>query len=209
VSELFGTGPDSRWFDVAIFGYLEDDYTLAEGFAQAADHVLDTWKAGRRNDLLAVPVVYLYRHAIELALKQGIREAADRLRGDGNTDPALDRDAVDKRMAVKPFGHNLAALADELQVLLTRLKLATLPKDTIATLAALHTQDPTGETYRYALRREGREFVQARPEQTRVDIVVLGVKLREAFDVIAGGVLTELDVYADHQRDMRSFYDGP
>jgi hypothetical protein len=47
---------------------------------------VERWKAGRRNDAIVIPIIYNYRHGIELALKAGIREAAACLRGDGVAD---------------------------------------------------------------------------------------------------------------------------
>src|SRR5262249_26445836 len=62
----------------------------------------------------------LYRHGIELALKDEIREAAARLRADGVTDLDLTPEAVDERLA---RSHSIGELVDELNLDLGRLRL--------------------------------------------------------------------------------------
>lgn len=58
-------------------GYYDGNTGLAEGFAEAAEAIFIAWQsAPRSNDRLLLPLVYNYRHALELALKQAIRQAA-------------------------------------------------------------------------------------------------------------------------------------
>src|ERR1019366_3578311 len=88
-------GGDSR--NTAIIGGVwESDGSLAMGFFEIADTAVERWKAGRRNDLIVIPIIYNYRHGIELALKTGIREAAACLRGDGVEDLDVQADKVDQ-----------------------------------------------------------------------------------------------------------------
>ena len=189
VTELFGVRPDTPWPSVAILGYMEDDSTLAMGFASAADLIVDDWERGARDDSMAVPMMYLYRHAMELALKQSVRDVATRLRA-----------AKDAEL-----GHSLAALAGELQRLLARLNIQTLPDEVMATLDALHKSDATGEAFRYSLHRESGGFAQTRPEQLRVDIVALRARLRESFGIIVYGLSGVLEAHDDYRAELLSY----
>jgi hypothetical protein len=64
------------WRNTAIIGGpLESDGALAMGFFDIPDTAVERWKAGRRNDAIVIPIIFNYRHGIELALKAGIREA--------------------------------------------------------------------------------------------------------------------------------------
>lgn len=62
------------WRNTAIIGGpWESDSSLAMGFFEIANIAVERWKAGRRNDaiVIPIPIVYNYRHGIELALKEG------------------------------------------------------------------------------------------------------------------------------------------
>jgi len=52
----------------------ENLVTLSAGFESAAVHLADEWPA-HRDDAMVVPIIYLYRHAVELALKAAIISA--------------------------------------------------------------------------------------------------------------------------------------
>jgi hypothetical protein len=66
------------------------------GFVEIANVAVERWKAGRRNDAIMIPIIYNYRHGIELVLKAEIREAAACLRGDGVADPGVQVDGVNE-----------------------------------------------------------------------------------------------------------------
>ena len=205
MTELFGVRPDTPWPSVAILGYMEDDSTLAMGFASAADLIVDDWERGARDDSMAVPMMYLYRHAMELALKQSVRDVATRLRAAKDADPNIVSEKVDQRLASRELGHSLAALAGELQRLLARLNIQTLPDEVMATLDALHKSDATGEAFRYSLHRESGGFAQTRPEQLRVDIVALRARLRESFGIIVYGLSGVLEAHDDYRAELLSY----
>jgi hypothetical protein len=45
------------------------------------------------------------------------------------------------------------------------------------------------------------------PDQLHVDVATVGEQLREAFDLLSGGLLTYLDAVLSTQADMRTEYD--
>jgi hypothetical protein len=67
-----------------------------------------------------IPIIYNYRHGIELALKDEIREAATCLRRDGVTGPDAQADAVDQWLSDI---HSIEKLVNRLTELLGQLKL--------------------------------------------------------------------------------------
>jgi hypothetical protein len=82
IDSLLSSDPDDgNWRNRAIIGGpWENDSSLALGFFELADAAVERWKAGHRNDTIVIPIIYNYRHGIELALKDEIREAATCLR---------------------------------------------------------------------------------------------------------------------------------
>jgi hypothetical protein len=179
-------------------GYYNGEAGLAQGFAEAAEAVFAAWNIGpRSNDRLLLPLSYNYRHALELALKQAIRQAAARLRIDGDDDPGLAPEALEAYFKQKQR-HRLDPLARQLAGMLAKLRLDNLPPETMRLLTQLHQLDPTGESFRY----DG----QLRTNAQHVDVGRLVELFRAAFCVIHGGVLTVLDQYADFQYETFDYY---
>ncbi len=157
--------------------------------------------------------MYNNRHALELILKAAIQATATCLRCAGDSDPRLERAALDARLASpKGAGHSLHALAGRLDEWLTRLDVEGLPEDTHAVLKGLHELDPRGDTFRYStVRGKDGTFVPApRPGrrmpnelQAHVDVVAMHERFKHAFGLICDGLLTQLDHVRESQNEMR------
>jgi hypothetical protein len=202
MSKLFDSVPTGGpWeHNAVVGGSSEDDVQLALGFYQVAELGVGDWRGGGRNDLLFVPIVFNYRHALELVLKAAVREAAALLRTDGATDASLDPATLDEELAKT---HSLERLANKLEVLLDRLSLEQLPNDTRDVLHSLHQLDPRGETFRYSMVKTGKgKFDPARPTQEQVNIVDLAERFRQAFMLLRGGLLSVLDNYREYQAEQ-------
>lgn len=199
VSDLFSSLSTAEHFrDLACVGYYNGDTGLAQGFAEAAEAIFSVWQSrARSNDSLLPPLTYNYRHALELALKQAIRQAAACRQLDGDDDPGLTPQALEAHFKQKQR-HRLGPLAQQLAALLASLNLDKLPPDTMHLLQSLHQLDPTGEAFRY----EGHLKTSA----SHVDVTRLVERFRAAFDVIHGGVLAVLHQYADFLHEMREAY---
>lgn len=211
MSELFKpVAADGLWQHIAVVGGpFEDDHVLAIGFHQAAGILVDRWQTRGPNDLLFVPILYNYRHALELVLKEAIRQAAACLRANGVTDPDVAREAIDQYVTST---HAPGRLASKLEALLGDLELERLPADILEALHHLHELDPSGETFRYSKIKVGNGKAQtltaARPDQEHVDVVDLANRFSAAFGLLSGGLLTELDEYRRWQVEMASEYGG-
>lgn len=202
-------GPDGDWHQNAIVA-RHTDHEIAIGFAEVADLIVEHWKARGAFDLLFEPLVFNHRHALELVLKAAIRTSAACLRLDGHSDKKVDRNEVEIWLTTKA-SHNLHKLAGRLDELLHRLELEALPKDTQTVLLSIHQLDPGGDAFRYAkVKGPGGSLVDApRPLlsdpddlQAHVDVVAMHEHFRSAFNLLSGGVMSELQVFADHQQDM-------
>ena len=166
-----------------------------------ADHQFSiTWQEWEwPNDRLLLPIVYNYRHALELVLKQAIRQAAEcrQLKGDG--DPGLTANALEAHFKQKQR-HRLGPLAQQLAGMLAALNLHELPPDTSRLIQDLHQLDPTGEAFRY----DG----QLKTSAGHVDVPRLVQRFRAAFAILHGGILTALYEHASFLREIRMEY-GP
>ncbi|TMQ99253.1 hypothetical protein ETD83_18035 [Actinomadura soli] len=201
---------DGDWRDTAIIGYFENDGTLAAGYLDAARVLVDHWTEHHPSDQLVLPALNLLRHGIELALKDQIREAAERVRADGITEPDLMPEAVDRRLSVT---HSISGLVAELNAYLGRLQLGAndkLPDDTMEVLESLHLLDEKGQALRYSTVKTGKgknsKLVPARPEQQAFNFPAVAATLHNAGTLILYGVSGVLGEYEDYQADMRQMY---
>jgi hypothetical protein len=212
MSKIFGP---TRGADFHRNAVVEDfsESALADGFAELADLGVEEWKRHGPNDLLFVPVVYNYRHALELILKAAIRETAACLREEGHTDPGLDRQSLDRwLLGPRGNGHSLHRLAMRLDEWLHRLDLDGLPEDVHDVLRSVHELDPRGDAFRYATVSDGaggrkrapRPGVTPKILQSHIDVVVMQTRFKQAFDLLSAGVLTELQNVRDYQAEMRA-----
>lgn len=196
---------DGDWRSTAIIGGpWESDGSLALGFFKLADAAVERWKSGHRND--AIVIIYNYRHGIELALKEEIREAAACLRRDGVADPGAQADEVNQWLSDI---HSIEQLVNRLTKLLGQLKLGPgqqLPAETLDVLRKLHVLDHNGQAFRYSAVKTGphgqRVLERVRPGQQQFDLVAVAEALRDAGTMVLHGVSGVLGAYSDYQADM-------
>jgi hypothetical protein len=183
----------------------EDDQTLAIGFQHAGRALIEYWERQGPDDSLFLPIVFLYRHALELALKVAIREAAARMRARGDHDPELLPVKLDKWLASTKAGHNLAVIGERLDRYLGTLPLPTLPQEAYELVQTFHHLDPKGDGFRYATvwDKQTKAYVRApRPEATHVDVVTMGDHFDSVLSLL-DGLMVVLDEYRELQATMR------
>jgi hypothetical protein len=119
------------------------EVACVEGYRLAADTLVEHVKAtGRSQDFLVYPIVFLYRHYLELLLKQIITDG---------------RELLDKKTGF-PTHHRLSDLWNEAKGLTRRTWTTQDPPEmrkvdhVIAEFARL---DPEGESLRYAYKKDG------------------------------------------------------
>lgn len=113
--------PRPRWpaHEIAVIGgSWEDDLAIAGGYLRVAEIGATHWSQHGPDDSLPIPVLYNYRHSVELSLKWLIRTAARIVRrGRYDTGGAnLDREKVDKKL--REDSHSIKKLAERLNTYL-------------------------------------------------------------------------------------------
>lgn len=205
---LFGPGDDYE-ANACISHWIEVDYVYTSGFRRAglrlAQHVCET---GRDQDFLVYPIVYLYRHHVELVLKAIVGTAAS----------LLDRELSESDHKALG-GHDLSALWDITRPLLNPVCALVpnppFPDDDIqgtdSYIRQLHEHDPDGQRFRYATtkpRRSARRGTAAgipslNPNLKLVNIGVFATameKLAEYLEGIEGWFGNLQDAKATHRR---------
>lgn len=207
IGSLVPAANSGDWRNTAFAGGpWENDSALAIGFFELADEAVERWKAGHRNDAIVIPIICNYRHGIELALKEAIRQAATCLRRDGVADPGVQADELNQQLAIT---HSIGQLVNRLTVLLGQLQFEPdqqIPAETLDILGKLHLLDQTGQAFRYSAIKTGprglRILEQTRPGQQQFDIAAVSEALHHAGIMLLYGVSGVLDAYTEWQDDM-------
>jgi hypothetical protein len=133
---VFGEPPDEldeTWVHGMLVGGMAaepDQLTLARAYADAASHLIDPALASGEPWRLCYPILYLYRHALELYLKTAL--------------PPSRRPRHDLRPLLRQFE---TLLHDQLGVV--------IPDHVLDDLRTLATIDPDAQGFRYTHTREG------------------------------------------------------
>lgn len=188
---LFSLHPGENYGGLIVRYPHDTDGRIEYDFADAAERLAASYRGEPSDDAILYPWLFLYRHAIELSLKQSIRLAAGLRRANGERDSSLEAEAVNERLRRK-HGHRLGALLSELNEHLEILGVSSLPPKTIEILTALAEADPNGVSFRYA-----GSFPDT---QDAMDFPQLNAAVKEAYG-ITSATIDVLDVYAQGQAD--------
>ena len=144
-------GPAEDWQNNACIAHWDADWAYSRGFRRAANrlarHVCDT---GTDQDVLIYPIIYLYRHHVELVLKAIIKSASG----------LLDRELTEKDLEALDR-HNLSKLWQAARPLLDpvcdRAGNPPFPASELegvdSYIRQIHGHDPDGQSFRYATRK--------------------------------------------------------
>lgn len=187
------TGPDSL---IVRYAFTGDD-RLAYSFAATADRLVSTFTGSPSDDAMLLPYLYLYRHAMELELKQAIRYAARLRRAKGDSDPGLAPDALNDNLK-RRVGHRLMALVDALDLHLRVLDLDLTPKSVRTTLQLISNADKMGMAFRYS---------GSLPDtQDNIDFEALASAVQSSYRLLAA-VQDVLSAFEDDLRDFQEYED--
>jgi len=202
---------DEAWTTNACIAHWDADWAYSRGFRPAAErlasHVCET---GTDQDVLIYPIIYLYRHHVELVLKAIIKSAFW----------LLDRELTTQDLKTLNC-HSLLELWQTARPLLDPVcDRASNPPFPVAELEGvdsyirqIHDHDPDGQSFRYTTRkakganRSGPRTPSLSPQLKLVNVQVFAAameKLAAYLDGIEGWFVSLEDAKAEMQRA----YDG-
>lgn len=192
-SEVF-TSAGADWRNRALLGYAHEVpwHAYICGYKEAADRLtsgIDTGQHGQ--DMLVFPIIFLYRHYLELSIKAQIRECQLLL---GVKRPAHPQSQAQRILASQ--GHDLDGLWKYLQQLMPQVY-PTLPDSAVSEIDRVVTAftrlDPHGDEARYPLTRFEQRTL---PELHGINLRRLAEDVSRAdvaFTQIGGGIDWEID----------------
>ena len=163
----------------------------AEGFRRLAElGVAHIEQAGHSHDYLVYPIVFGYRHFIELSLKEIIRNATRFL----------------DLPVVVPHIHNLADLWDVAEPLLKEIEPQSDPtyRDVRDCLARLAELDPISECFRYPVKRNGDATLP--PDLKNLDLGQVR-DIVERLGSFLDAVAMHTSVLLDYKTEIETAYD--
>jgi hypothetical protein len=115
------------------------------GYREAGDRLVDSLTGAPWEDSLIYPILYLYRHHLELELKPLVAYALRNF-------PGLEVDALERKLADLKKNHDLGSLWNQLEYFYPRCNKGSsleAQQSFRSLLKELTDQDPTGEAGRY------------------------------------------------------------
>ncbi|HBV09075.1 hypothetical protein ACFO7V_01675 [Glutamicibacter bergerei] len=194
IFEMFPS--QNYWDSVVHFAHLDLD-AIELGYAEAAKRIANSVSGKEAyDDLVLIPFMFLWRHAIELSLKNQIREALTLKSWTDATGATADLQRLTPILNSK---HNLKVLFDELQDLFAWHNLDKFPDEARKTLVWLADSDPTGQAFRYA--------GSADNDQSHVDFPGLSTGLESTYRLISAGadILGELAGYLEDELEEERY----
>ncbi|GGH94650.1 hypothetical protein ACFFGR_02710 [Arthrobacter liuii] len=168
----------------------QDDSDLEYGYAEAAKRLAASFQGQPIDDTILLPFMYLWRHAVELSLKQQIKLAARLRRANGEEDESLD---PEKLRGWLNRTHSMRELATSLAAHFAELDLPKMPQETNRTLSWFIDADPNGQTFRYA---------GGLPDtQDFIDFPALNKCLEDTYNMVSAGI-DVLWAYSEAQEDF-------
>lgn len=187
---------DSDWHNNACLNYMPDHSTAyTEGYRRAADILIGHIDAsGRDQDFLVYPVLFLYRHHLELLIKQIIGLSL-----------ALAEEP--DRHQYKKDDHNLNNLWPLAQTLILEVDDSYRPSDfkiVKEVVKALHQADERATDFRYAQRNDGTRSLK---EIHCVNTCRFGVQMGAASDLL-GRIDNGLRYLQDRKAEWNGILDS-
>ncbi len=169
---------------VVHYAHLDLD-SIEFGYATAAQRLGDTMnRHDSFDDLVLIPYMFLWRHAIELSLKNQLRFAI-KLRAQIDVEDArLDYENVSQLLERK---HNLSSLFNRLKGQFQKLQLPWFDQEHVDAFHLLADSDTNGQSFRYAGTADN--------EQSHIDFGNLSDTLNKLYQHLSAG----MDVLEERQ----------
>lgn len=190
--------PDD-WITNAYYsGLSNENEALIEGYARASKHLIEIALENRHEgDYLILPILYLFRHHIEL----GIKEAYLLLQ-------KLESKTIDYKSLKQQGFFNHKLKRKELDEIIKwgkkQWENEPVPQDVLDIIYAVHEIDPDGQTLRYSYNREGL------PNRDNAQSILIGYhNLKEQVEKVTlfiDGMITALSVELDFKYEMEREY---
>ncbi len=177
---LFGPGIDWQAKACAASGF--DGIIYQDGYRRAALHLVEyLCDKGSEQDFLFCPIIYLYRHHIELALKSiigGAHSLLDEAVTGKGSDPLTRHDLSELWTLARPLLNAVSKIADN----------SVFPMDDLeginSYIRQMHEHDPNGQHFRYPTTR--RSIPSLCSGLTSIDIRELSSALEKLADYLEG-----------------------
>ncbi|MGI4831598.1 MAG: hypothetical protein ACRYFU_25960 [Janthinobacterium lividum] len=183
---LFGSGTDSE--SNACISGIDNVMAYQDGYRRAALHLAQyVCKERQGQDFLVYPIVYLYRHHIELTLKSIVRTAC-----------FLTDRTLTKKEHYPLDHHDLAMLWNLAKPLLNPVcelgGSPALPAEDLegidSYITQLHNHDPDGQRFRYALAKskyvKGKQISSLPDGLKHINIKEFAIALEKLADYLDG-----------------------
>lgn len=176
---LFGANTEDWQLNACISHWGNADFAYKAGFRVAAIQLTERMCDNPSSqDCIVYPIVYLYRHHIELALKNVIRLSAQ----------LLDQSISNNQLRTHDLSRLWQVVRAKLNPICRLAEMPQLPKADIdgidSYMRQLNNLDPSGESFRYAHRNDASPSL--RPDLLHINLRMFAIHMEKLADYLDG-----------------------
>ena len=192
---------------------MDSEYAYIFGFYKAGEilveKLIDSESYSDERKTLSYPILYNYRHYVELHLKSLIKDSEilydlmDKL-------SYLQNGHLDNKVShTLDTTHNLNQLLGFLKERLFYIQISDeeFPKDIAKYIKQIHDTDQSGQVYRYHTKKVGKEHKENFPEEKYIDIQNIA-KIMKEINSMLWAIDSHIGHYIDISNDIISEYES-
>ena len=196
--------PDFTFNNAVVGSVFTNEWIYAQGYKEAANALVNIALEKHRMDVMFYPICFLYRHCIEITIKELIRDIAHLIEikisiGD------IEFNDVKYKININSLNnnHNLERLFNNLEQRLRLFSDESIPKSIRDAVLQLNNFDPNSQKFRYSRIKKNRDkLIKSFPDIEHINLKTIKEELGEAIDFLQGGVGGWLHHYTSYFKDI-------
>lgn len=210
---FISTSPKRFSQNAVVGGFYSEPYIYIEGYYKASEFIISSALNDLENSsdltFLFHPILFNYRHYVELHLKHLIKQTENLY----SVLKELDSTRGELRESVTDQLTNTHRLNRLLDWLIERVQLVTdetLDKKILETIRQLDEMDPDGQNFRYAFRTNGK---QSLPKQISTDIEIIRKRMVDVHNDLSWldiwlheEIQSACEFLYEYQREFQDYY---
>lgn len=207
------TSPSKSYQNAVVGGFYSESYVYIEGYYRSSELMISSALNDTENfrDLtfLFHPILFNYRHYVELHLKHLIKQTESLylvLKELDSTRGELRESVIDQLTHT----HRLNKLLDWLVERILLVTDEAIDKKILKTIRQLDEMDPDGQNFRYAFRTNGK---QSLPKQFMTDIEIIRRHMDDVHNYLScmdvwlhEEIQSACEFLYEYQRELQDYY---
>ncbi|MBC8485548.1 MAG: hypothetical protein H8D45_05865 [Bacteroidetes bacterium] len=196
--------PDFTFNNAVVGSVFTNEWIYAHCYKEAANALVNIALEKHRMDVMFYPICYLYRHCIEITLKELIRDLNKLIEIKKSIgDIAFNDEKYKVNIKKLTNNHNLESLFNNLEQRLRLFSDESIPQNIRNTVLQLNNFDSNSQRFRYSkFKKKEVKLIKSFPDIEHINLNKIKDELGEAINFLQGGVGGWLHNYTSYFEDV-------